>query len=855
VFAALRRSLGAHVRTNEQKAAFHAARKAHWRALALLPSAALLGFAPMAAAQTVTWDGSESDDWTDADNWDIGAPGAGDDVVIDIYPGATISSGVFSAATLNIGPTDDGSLEITGAGTSLTLTGDAVVAQDYFSVGDLLVTDGGFFSANAVTAGQDYFSSGLIEVSGANSRLEASSITIGDHGFGLFQVYDGATVETDDLFLGFASDSPGAYGAIDGVGTSLTADRVQIGVTAGQASIANTSLEVSNGALLTATAGIDIAVDTGSQGALFIGPTMNPGSGAGFVDTPIISMGLGEGFVVFFHDDTGYEFAPEIEGGADDFVFAVSGETILTGDSQNFAGLVAVYPDASLIVNGALSGDFLIGGRLGGSGTVGSIFVDGGGVLAPGNSIGTLNVDGDLEFGYGSIFEIEANASGASDSVAVAGDVLIDGGEVRLLLANGAYAPSTTYRILEADSITGSFDSVYEDYTFFDATLDHGADYVDLIFTRNAFANVALTPNQRNVAGGIEGLGPGDALYDTILYSSAEDAQRAFATMAGDLYPGVANLSARDFLSFANVLTTRLVQAAQAPRRYQLASSSDAVAAPRGPEGAAFWIEGLGAWGEIHSDGNYAELNTQRTGFALGADSDLGDGRYAGLAFGYAQTDFDTDSIDADGESASYHAAFYGGAPAGDYRLRGGLAYAYRSIDTKRIAEVGGNTQRLSANYDSQGLQIFGEIGRSFEFDHGAMEPFFNAALIQQWTGAFSESGGGAALALGDVDQTIFAFTAGAHGGIKMDAVSDLHVSLAWRHAGGDIGEAARAAFASAPDQTFSIDGAPLLTDAALIMADYNVAYGGGFLTFGYNGELGDGASEHGVRLRYRLPL
>jgi uncharacterized protein with beta-barrel porin domain len=78
-----------------------------------------------------------------------------------------------------------------------------------------------------------------------------------------------------------------------------------------------------------------------------------------------------------------------------------------------------------LSVNGSLPNTAFIvnGGTLGGTGTVGPTTVGAGGILAPGNSIGTFTVNGAFTLSAGAIYEVEVNAAGQGDKVVVAGTV------------------------------------------------------------------------------------------------------------------------------------------------------------------------------------------------------------------------------------------------------------------------------------------------------------------------------------------------------------------------------------------------------------------------------------------------
>mgnify|MGYP003591836235 CR=1 FL=1 len=83
-----------------------------------------------------------------------------------------------------------------------------------------------------------------------------------------------------------------------------------------------------------------------------------------------------------------------------------------------------------LKVNGSLASASTVTvqrGTLAGSGTVaGSVTVKNGGKIAPGSSAGTLNT-GALTLESGSVLDFELGAPGASDLIAVTGNLTLDG--------------------------------------------------------------------------------------------------------------------------------------------------------------------------------------------------------------------------------------------------------------------------------------------------------------------------------------------------------------------------------------------------------------------------------------------
>ncbi len=226
-------------------------------------------------------------------------------------------------------------------------------------------------------------------------------------------------------------------------------------------------------------------------------------------------------------------------------VSAGAGSLVLSGDST--------YRGPTLVDGGLLSVDGSLlsavevnaGGTLGGSGRIGGLLARSGGTVAAGNSIGTLEVAGDLRFESGSTYAVELSES-ASDRIVASGKASIAGGNVTLAMENSPDLLSQSqveslvgrrYDILDAaGGIDGRFDAVLPNYLFLGGTLDYAANAIRLDIGRNGttLASVAQTPNQAAVAGAVETLGAGNPVYESLLLSeNAATAQRAFQQLSG----------------------------------------------------------------------------------------------------------------------------------------------------------------------------------------------------------------------------------------------------------------------------------------------------------------------------------
>ena len=132
-----------------------------------------------------------------------------------------------------------------------------------------------------------------------------------------------------------------------------------------------------------------------------------------------------------------------------------AGNTVLTGNSAAFAGTTNVTA-GTLSVNGTLGSaastmNVSGGGTLGGSGTIGGNVSITNGILAPGNSPGTLTINGNLVLAGSSILNYELGQAGVAggalnDLTVVNGNLTLDGTLNVTPSAGGAYGPGL-YRL------------------------------------------------------------------------------------------------------------------------------------------------------------------------------------------------------------------------------------------------------------------------------------------------------------------------------------------------------------------------------------------------------------------------
>lgn len=454
--------------------------------------------------------------------------------------------------------------------------------------------------------------------------------------------------------------------------------------------------------------------------------------------------------------------------------------TLDLGGSHGIAGITDVR-GGTLAVNGSLLSAIQVqsGATLSGTGSVGNVLINAGGTLAPGNSIGTLNVDGDLVFGPNSVYQVETDAAGNADRVVVSGLASL-AGAVQVLAENGSYAPSTSYNILSAGQLSGQFDSVSSNLAFLTPSLSYEGNAVTLTLARNdtSFTSLARTPNQRAFAEAAERLDEDNEVYRTLLDLGEDEVADTFNKLSGDAHASIASSVLFDDLNLSRAPLGNL--------RRNLASPERAL---------PYWVQVGGGRQRIDDDGNAGEIIQDHESMLLGGDWPVyGDWRLGG-AFGFGQERLDVNSRDAKADSDSYRYALYGGRDValtqGTLKIFGGGGYSQHQIDSRRDVRLIDGPERLTRQYDVNTAQGFGELAWHLKFSEPAyVEPFVGLLLIDQRSDSFSEKGGAAALSASSQRNELLSTSLGVRGQQLFQVAERdllLNGSFTWRQINGDL--------------------------------------------------------------------
>jgi outer membrane autotransporter protein len=515
-----------------------------------------------------------------------------------------------------------------------------------------------------------------------------------------------------------------------------------------------------------------------------------------------------------------------------------SGYSLTLAGTSTYTGQTTVS-SGKLIVNGSIATSSSVvvqnGGILGGTGIVSALKVSSGGILAPGNSIGTTYA-ASASFDAGSIYDVEVNGGGNSDVLSVTGTTTITGGKV-VVLPFPDYAVNTPYTIITSGgAVSGQFDEV--DFTgslFQKGVLTYDTNNVYLTIVQGSFASLALTPNQAAAATGAESLGAGNSVYDAIFaLGSADEARQAYDALSGEIHASTAGVLIDDSRYLRDAVFARLHQA-------------------NGGDGPAMWVQAYGAHVSAGGDGNAASLVRDLGGVVAGADATIADGWRAGIATGFARTAIGVADRSSSATVGSYHLAGYLGGTLGQFAVRTGGAWTWNDIDTARTIAFPGFMNQASASYHGKVGQLFGELALPFASAGQSWEPFARAAYVNMDSDAFTETGGAAALT-SDGMRAALGYTmlgARATGSMQLAGMAITpYASLAWQHAIGNVDPSATLMFASG-GSAFTVLGTPLARDSVLVDAGIGLAIAPETtLGIAYSGRFANNLTDNAVNGR-----
>ncbi len=377
---------------------------------------------------------------------------------------ATLTTGGDDTDTLFSGIIQDGagSTGLTKVGTgTFTLSGNnTYTGGTTITAGTLQLGNGG----NSGSVSGDIIDNGVL-VFDRNNNLTFSDIVSGTGSLTKIGT-NTLTLTGNNTYTGSTTISAGTLQIGNG-GTSgaIVGNVIDNGVLAINRSDAVTLGGVISGTGTLTKSGAGTLILTGentySGGTTISAGTLQIGNGG---TTGSISGNMVDNGVFVFDRSDALTYAGNISGSGS-LVKNGTGTLTLTGLNP-YSGGTTINAGRLLLNNAVVPAPVvaLPAAFLGGNGTIGPATIAG--TLAPGFSIGTITVSGNMTFAASGIYLVEISPT-AADRTNVTGAAALAGGSVQVEAATGTYTPGTTYTILNAAAgVNGTFAELTSNFEF-----------------------------------------------------------------------------------------------------------------------------------------------------------------------------------------------------------------------------------------------------------------------------------------------------------------------------------------------------------------------------------------------------
>ncbi|MGE7469655.1 autotransporter outer membrane beta-barrel domain-containing protein [Bosea sp. NPDC003192] len=577
--------------------------------------------------------------------------------------------------------------------------------------GDVVVSNGGTVTTTSNTyLGWLAGGRGSLILDGAGSAMTVSGFTaIGGGGEGRVLVTNGASVRTTQGIIGWETGSRGELRVTGANSQWLGSIYLMVGnLGVAEATVDSGALvRVDNGGLLV------IANRAGSTGTLNIGAASGAQArAAGFLDVSEIRLGKGTARLVFNHTDTNYIVSARITGKGT--IVHESGTTILKA-ANSFTGAMQVT-GGLLVAEGSLASFANVtigeGGTIGGTGQLPSTTVLG--TISPGNSPGTLTVNGNLTMGVNSTYVAEIQGA-VADRINVTGTAAL-AGTLKLAFLPGAYSFGTSYTLLSAqgglggtrfgavDSSSGFGAGVAASvaYTANDLLVTLSAKPLSGLVTGPANAHAIAAGLDRAVAGGADP----SALFGIYNLPSAA-MPAAINQLSGEVHTAVPAMVVSASDQFLRAMLDpfaagRETMASGAAAFSDLATRKGASAQdPAQPLAPAYTVWGAAFGSSGRSNGSAwvgsARRDLDDAHLAVGADLRIAPGTMLGFALSGGSANASLAGGLGKANADVFQAGLYGTTRLGPLNLAAALAYGVLDTDVKRSVPLLGSS--LSSSY------------------------------------------------------------------------------------------------------------------------------------------------------------
>jgi T5SS/PEP-CTERM-associated repeat protein len=598
----------------------------------------------------------------------------------------------------------------------------------YSGDANMVISDGGCLTNTNGYIGYDLDATSNINITGPNSLWNSSNnLYIGYIGDANVIITDGGKITNTNAYIGYEPDSVSTV-KVDGTDSIWeNSGNLYVGYNG------NASMTISDGARVTNSSGY---IGSESDG---IGDVTVNGPNSIWENSGDLYVGCNGNASMTISDGAKVTNSYGYIGSESDGVGGVTvngpnsiwenSETLFVSCEQSTSGgtdPLYISNDGTVEANEVI---IWYKGVLGGDGKLISDSVTNYGKISVASITTPMTIEGNLTMNPGSIFEVEIDNSGHSDLLIVTGDVNIVGGSVKpisLETINGW----KEYTIVEANNITGTFDSI-DTALLRTLVLDphtelgydvNGYDIDSIILKIGARKfddpNIAQTVNQRSVGKALQKIAENGGNSITTALQGFEtygQIRSSYDQLCGQTRPQLAPVTIADTSKFMSTVSDRLFHASPSLSNSFSNGPTWAMAGPdvsnadtrtydTGLDDYMFalgnstryfadqkwglWGKGYGLFGDRKSEGGVPGYKYNVYGTSFGLDYKYTEHSLFGITAGFSDGDVDYTLSGSNSEISGKHIGFYSRSNKNDWFLDYILMYSKLEYETERYINV-----------------------------------------------------------------------------------------------------------------------------------------------------------------------
>jgi len=419
--------------------------------------------------------------------------------------------------------------------------------------------------------------------------------------------------------------------------------------------------------------------------------------------------------------------------------------------------------------------------------------------------------------------------------------------------------------------LSGTFAGTTDNLAFLTPTLSYDANnaYLTLSLQGAAFSGGGTTPNQQGAGTALDqsyATATGDlaVVIGALAGSTVAQGSAALEVLGGHAWADMGTMNIAGTTMFMNGVGQQMALARAGGgggQRLALAQSCD-IAMCDASSPFSVWGGVLGGTGSVSGDGNAGGVTYTQGGAAAGIDYRIDPRLLVGLGVGYSSGSLWVNNVQGKGWNNAVTAAAYASFTQGGFYADVLAGYGWATNQLQRQIALP-NLASRTASGSTGANQYFGQAEIGYQVSvyapaQASITPFARLQAINVTQGAFSEWGANS-ISLNVAQQSTNALrsTLGAqlNGGIPMgDSSLALALRLGWQHEFDYTKRPMTAAFAGAPSASFTVYGAPVARDAAIVGLQADTRLADSLqLYLRYDGEFATGNDNHGLTAGLRF--